>query len=180
LLYLLHTLPCLQAPRPPFPWGKLAQIAALWLLFSALQLSKERFSRCSWPFALLYTLQAAAALSLALLFARRAGGGAAAGRQRELESKQPILRGNIDSSSSAAAAAGARLADGSVSVNVAASSPKQGLAAATWTARQLAIAFNVALCGGAVAGTLGIGGGMVLAPLLLGAEWGRAVKAQPA
>lgn len=160
----------LQGPRPPFPWSKLAQIVALWLLFSGLQLGKERFSRCSWPFALLYACQAVAALSLALLFSWRAGGaGAVRRRRREIDSKQPILQGNIDSSSPAtAAAAGAGPTDGSVSVDLAAPSPKQGAAADAWTPRQLAIAFTVALCGGAVAGTLGIGGGMVLAPLLLG------------
>ena len=185
-----------QAPPLRFPWSKAALVGALWLLFLAFQLSKERFARCSWQFAAVFGAQAAAALALSAGFGWAAvrAGRRAAGGTAPLD-RQQLLDGAVPSSSCGGAATGGPAAGGPAAP-----------ALPAWTGRQLAIAVAVALLGGAAAGKpgsvraglaavvhascpepapafsastvfparrapaagmLGIGGGMIVGPLLL-------------
>lgn len=141
----------LPAPAARFPCAKAAQLVLLWLLFLGFLLLRARYPRCSWQHWAVFGGQAALALGLAAAFSWQAlrGGGPAGDADA-----QPILAGVPASCGGSAAASAA--------------SPAPPLP--VWTRRQLATALAVALVGGTVAGTVGVGGGMVLAPLLLGEQ----------
>ncbi|KAL4443802.1 hypothetical protein ABPG75_011539 [Micractinium tetrahymenae] len=143
-----------QTPPVRFPWLRVLEILLLWALFFGFQIGKEHFPRCSWQAGLIFGSQAAVALALTALFSLR---------RRQTGEEQPILAAGALSSSSGddARAAPDTAAD-------AHTRPCQSAGALPgWSCCQLAAASAVCLAGGCVAGTLGIGGGMIMGPLFL-------------
>lgn len=119
------------------PWLQMIEVVLLWACFLGLQLGKGRFERCSVLYFVLFGCQALLSVAANVLFTRQARKAAEA---LQHGSSQPILTAP----------------DGVAFIEP-----------ATWGLPALIKCSLVALAGGSVAGLLGIGGGMVIAPLLL-------------
>ena len=119
------------------PWGDIAQLLGVWAAFAGLQLGKDAFPRGAWQYGALFASQALLAAAAAALAIGRAGS-----KSEGPESLgAPLLY------------ASGRAAEGDV--------------VGGWTPRRLAAVSAITVAGGVLAGALGIGGGMVLGPMLL-------------
>ncbi|KAL4438539.1 hypothetical protein ABPG77_000187 [Micractinium sp. CCAP 211/92] len=133
-------------PLCPSPWPQARDLLALWAVLLGFQMGKRAFPHCTWQFAALYGGQAAAALAACAYFIWQ------------------IARAQEDCGC---------CGDGTQEPALAAATPEAALPgsagadSSTWPPQRLASSAAVALAGGTVAGMLGIGGGMIVGPLML-------------
>ncbi|KAK9822957.1 hypothetical protein WJX74_008876 [Apatococcus lobatus] len=140
-LDIIHDQPCLELTSR-WPWTQAMELIALWAIFVSLQVLKAHASRCSITYALLYLAQAVIAICTSVLFIRQA----VEFYQHQLLSAAPAA-----STSCSSVPAG-----------------MQTQVPTAWTLRSLWRAAAAAVAAGLIAGVLGVGGGMVMQPLLLG------------
>jgi len=133
-----HTTHSEDGAHPRLPWLQLLEVLVLWGGFLGLQLGKGRLQRCSAPYYGIFACQVVLAVVANMLFTVQARRAALAAAQ--VGAVQPMLR-----------------APGGVAYQEPSS----------WSTATLARCSLVAFVGGSIAGLLGIGGGMVIAPLLI-------------
>ncbi len=119
------------------PGRKLLAALAMWLVFAAFQLAKGQTRQCSAAYWVLYTLQAVALLGASAFFVHLAC--------REQQSS--ISGGSLEASEQ--------------------QNQQQQQQHIQWSCTTLMVASAVGVCGGALAAILGMGGGVIMGPLLL-------------
>ncbi|KAL4527547.1 hypothetical protein Ndes2526B_g08768 [Nannochloris sp. 'desiccata'] len=152
-----------QGARPKLPWTQIAQLVALWIVFAALDLGKSRHGRCTVPYAGLYLVQVAVALTATLYFVKRAVQTAAAAAEylggEEGTDAVPSIATPLLSSPEQQQQQ--RREEGAEDRGNA-TSPSSSLSKLTLTSSA-----GIAVGAGALAGLIGMGGGFLLNPLLL-------------
>lgn len=169
-----------QAAREPcaFPWRHGAELVLLWMVLLEFQVGKGHFGHCSWQFAALFGGQAATAVAASAYFIRQAVYAA------PQESASAELAAAAAASSSSVAPAGSSSGEGGppapahqppagAAAHQGALTPCAGMDTAAWGPECLAQSAGIALVGGSLAGLCGIGGGMIVGPLMLGERWRR-------
>ena len=119
------------------PGRKLLAALVMWLVFAAFQLAKGQTRQCSAAYWVLYTLQAILLLGASAFFVHLAC--------REQQSS--ISGGSFTASAQ--------------------QNQQQQKQQTQWSCTTLMVASAVGVCGGALAAILGMGGGVIMGPLLL-------------
>ncbi len=119
------------------PGRKLLAALVMWLVFAAFQLAKGQTRQCSAAYWVLYTLQAVALLGASAFFVHLAS----------QEQQSSTLGGSFTASEQ--------------------QYQQQQQQQTQWSRTTLTVASAVGVCGGALAAILGMGGGVIMGPLLL-------------
>lgn len=130
-------------PRMEVPWRQVALLCGFVASFYGLQIGKAFTRTCSWQWGALMGASALLCLALPLALCWRAR------RQQQQQQSQPKQQQRVGGDGCAAA------------------EPEAGSDA--WSARMMGLALLITFAAGLLGGLLGIGGGMLVAPLLLGA-----------